>query len=53
MFICKSFIMVPAVKENLNDNDNDVCQPPTQQRCHDKLLTNCLTSTSQIQMLMR
>lgn len=50
LFICKSFIMIPAVKENLNNNDDDVCHPPTQQKCHDKLL-NCLTAL-QIQMLM-
>lgn len=41
--------MAPAVKVNLTLMMN-MCHPPTQQRCHDKLLTICLTAR-QIQIL--
>lgn len=37
MCVCKSFIMEPAVKENLNNNDNDVCPLPPNRGA----VTNC------------
>lgn len=46
MLICKSFIMLPLVRENLHNNDNGVCHPPTYKTRHDKLLTNCLIHTN-------